>query len=150
MSLACWSRIHILTSRGAFGNFLQVNWALPSKQVTYRACCLVLEFHLTKQQQTNVPSAELVAFFSQVPPHKPTRRKPPCSLPLYSNKTETSQNNGQVSYQFNPRTKNLFSAVCFLMRHELAGSTVIKLCSRRHQSCTIKPSHASTQALTQN
>ncbi|OXB75991.1 UNVERIFIED_CONTAM: hypothetical protein H355_016833, partial [Colinus virginianus] len=31
----------------------------------------------------------------EVPPHKPTRRKPPCSLPLYSNKTETSQNNGQ-------------------------------------------------------
>lgn len=111
------------------------------------SCALVT---LTKQQQTNVPSAELVAFFSQVPPHKPTRRKPPCSLPLYSNKTETSQNNGQVSYQFNPRTKNLFSAVCFLMRHELAGSTVIKLCSRRHRSCTIKPSHASTQALTQN
>ncbi|NXO55967.1 CPZIP protein, partial [Aramus guarauna] len=26
----------------------------------------------------------------EVPPHKPTRRKPPCSLPLYSHKTETS------------------------------------------------------------
>ncbi|XP_021257619.1 capZ-interacting protein isoform X3 [Numida meleagris] len=31
----------------------------------------------------------------EVPPHKPTRRKPPCSLPLYSNKTETSHNNEQ-------------------------------------------------------
>uniref|UniRef100_A0A8C9FIB3 FAM21/CAPZIP domain-containing protein n=1 Tax=Pavo cristatus TaxID=9049 RepID=A0A8C9FIB3_PAVCR len=31
----------------------------------------------------------------EVPAHKPTRRKPPCSLSLYSNKTETSQNNGQ-------------------------------------------------------
>ncbi|NXD06721.1 CPZIP protein, partial [Nothocercus nigrocapillus] len=30
----------------------------------------------------------------EVPPHKPTRRKPPCSLPLYP-KTETSQNNEQ-------------------------------------------------------
>ncbi|KGL79752.1 CapZ-interacting protein, partial [Tinamus guttatus] len=29
-----------------------------------------------------------------VPPHKPTRRKPPCSLPLYP-KTETSQNDEQ-------------------------------------------------------
>ncbi|NXP30775.1 CPZIP protein, partial [Leiothrix lutea] len=30
-----------------------------------------------------------------VPPHKPTRRKPPCSLPLYSHKTETSDNDEQ-------------------------------------------------------
>ncbi|XP_030900895.1 capZ-interacting protein [Melopsittacus undulatus] len=31
----------------------------------------------------------------EVPPHKPTRRKPPCSLPLYSHKTETSNNDEQ-------------------------------------------------------
>ncbi|NXM77412.1 CPZIP protein, partial [Serilophus lunatus] len=31
----------------------------------------------------------------EVPPHKPTRRKPPCSLPLYSHKTETSDNDEQ-------------------------------------------------------
>ncbi|NWW53704.1 CPZIP protein, partial [Pedionomus torquatus] len=31
----------------------------------------------------------------EVPPHKPARRKPPCSLPLYSNKTETSDNDEQ-------------------------------------------------------
>ncbi|PKU38105.1 capz-interacting protein [Limosa lapponica baueri] len=31
----------------------------------------------------------------EVPPHKPTRRKPPCSLPLYSQKTETSDNDQQ-------------------------------------------------------
>ncbi|NXI58902.1 CPZIP protein, partial [Chloroceryle aenea] len=33
----------------------------------------------------------------EVPPHKPTRRKPPCSLPLYSHKTETSDNDEQKS-----------------------------------------------------
>ncbi|NXY76244.1 CPZIP protein, partial [Glareola pratincola] len=31
----------------------------------------------------------------EVPPHKPTRRKPPCSLPLYSHKPETSDNDEQ-------------------------------------------------------
>ncbi|XP_025949154.2 capZ-interacting protein isoform X2 [Dromaius novaehollandiae] len=31
----------------------------------------------------------------EVPPHKPTRRKPPCSLPLYSHKAETSHNDEQ-------------------------------------------------------
>ncbi|XP_025939187.1 capZ-interacting protein [Apteryx rowi] len=31
----------------------------------------------------------------EVPPHKPTRRKPPCSLPLYSHKIETSHNDEQ-------------------------------------------------------
>ncbi|NXI89682.1 CPZIP protein, partial [Psophia crepitans] len=31
----------------------------------------------------------------EVPPHKPTRRKPPCSLPLFSHKTETSDNDEQ-------------------------------------------------------
>ncbi|NXA27230.1 CPZIP protein, partial [Ibidorhyncha struthersii] len=31
----------------------------------------------------------------EVTPHKPTRRKPPCSLPLYSHKTETSDNDEQ-------------------------------------------------------
>ncbi|XP_014802915.1 PREDICTED: capZ-interacting protein [Calidris pugnax] len=31
----------------------------------------------------------------EVPPHKPTRRKPPCSLPLYCPKTETSDNDQQ-------------------------------------------------------
>ncbi|NXJ59559.1 CPZIP protein, partial [Rostratula benghalensis] len=31
----------------------------------------------------------------EVPPHKPTRRKPPCSLPLYSHKAETSDNDEQ-------------------------------------------------------
>ncbi|XP_061224763.1 capZ-interacting protein isoform X2 [Neopsephotus bourkii] len=31
----------------------------------------------------------------EVPSHKPTRRKPPCSLPLYSHKTETSDNDEQ-------------------------------------------------------
>ncbi|XP_071612805.1 capZ-interacting protein isoform X2 [Heliangelus exortis] len=31
----------------------------------------------------------------EVPPHKPARRKPPCSLPLYSHKTETSDNDEQ-------------------------------------------------------
>ncbi|NXP49313.1 CPZIP protein, partial [Heliornis fulica] len=31
----------------------------------------------------------------EVPPHKPTRRKPPCSLPLYSHKTEMSDNDEQ-------------------------------------------------------
>ncbi|NXA11278.1 CPZIP protein, partial [Sapayoa aenigma] len=30
-----------------------------------------------------------------VPPHKPTRRKPPCSLPLYTHKTESSDNDEQ-------------------------------------------------------
>ncbi|XP_047927631.2 capZ-interacting protein isoform X3 [Anser cygnoides] len=41
-----------------------------------------------KEQAANITGKE-------VPPHKPTRRKPPCSLPLYSNKTETSLNNEQ-------------------------------------------------------
>ncbi|NXM63502.1 CPZIP protein, partial [Illadopsis cleaveri] len=41
-----------------------------------------------KEQAANVPGKE-------VPPHKPTRRKPPCSLPLYSHKTETSDNDEQ-------------------------------------------------------
>ncbi|NXC41181.1 CPZIP protein, partial [Penelope pileata] len=41
-----------------------------------------------KEQAANITGKE-------VPPHKPTRRKPPCSLPLYSNKTETSHNNEQ-------------------------------------------------------
>ncbi|NWW89522.1 CPZIP protein, partial [Rhynochetos jubatus] len=31
----------------------------------------------------------------EVPAHKPARRKPPCSLPLYSHKTETSDNDEQ-------------------------------------------------------
>ncbi|XP_010139493.1 PREDICTED: capZ-interacting protein, partial [Buceros rhinoceros silvestris] len=31
----------------------------------------------------------------EVPPHKPARRKPPCSLPLYSHKTETSDSDEQ-------------------------------------------------------
>lgn len=35
----------VLMSRGAFRCFLEVSWALPSKQVTYRACASVLEFH---------------------------------------------------------------------------------------------------------
>ncbi|NWR48156.1 CPZIP protein, partial [Regulus satrapa] len=41
-----------------------------------------------KEQAASVPGKE-------VPPHKPTRRKPPCSLPLYSHKTETSDNDEQ-------------------------------------------------------
>ncbi|NXN98711.1 CPZIP protein, partial [Rhinopomastus cyanomelas] len=41
-----------------------------------------------KEQAANVPGKE-------VPPHKPTRRKPPCSLPLFSHKTETSDNDEQ-------------------------------------------------------
>ncbi|NXS77735.1 CPZIP protein, partial [Erpornis zantholeuca] len=41
-----------------------------------------------KEQAANIPGKE-------VPPHKPTRRKPPCSLPLYSHKTETSDNDEQ-------------------------------------------------------
>ncbi|NXB80789.1 CPZIP protein, partial [Donacobius atricapilla] len=41
-----------------------------------------------KEQAANTPGKE-------VPPHKPTRRKPPCSLPLYSHKTETSDNDEQ-------------------------------------------------------
>ncbi|CAM9643412.1 unnamed protein product [Bubo scandiacus] len=41
-----------------------------------------------KEKAANVPGKE-------VPPHKPTRRKPPCSLPLYSHKTETSDNDEQ-------------------------------------------------------
>ncbi|NWW76623.1 CPZIP protein, partial [Climacteris rufus] len=41
-----------------------------------------------KEQAANIPAKE-------VPPHKPTRRKPPCSLPLYSHKTETSDNDEQ-------------------------------------------------------
>ncbi|NXA35197.1 CPZIP protein, partial [Eudromia elegans] len=40
-----------------------------------------------KEQAANISGKE-------VPPHKPTRRKPPCSLPLYP-KTETSQNDEQ-------------------------------------------------------
>ncbi|NXX95163.1 CPZIP protein, partial [Centropus bengalensis] len=31
----------------------------------------------------------------EVPPHKPTRRKPPCSLPLFSHKPEASDNDEQ-------------------------------------------------------
>ncbi|NXE76203.1 CPZIP protein, partial [Cochlearius cochlearius] len=41
-----------------------------------------------KEQAANIAGKE-------VPPHKPTRRKPPCSLPLYSHKTETSDNGEQ-------------------------------------------------------
>ncbi|KAF1491330.1 CapZ-interacting protein, partial [Pygoscelis antarcticus] len=41
-----------------------------------------------KEQAANITGKE-------VPPHKPTRRKPPCSLPLYSQKTETSDNGEQ-------------------------------------------------------
>ncbi|NXR29795.1 CPZIP protein, partial [Cinclus mexicanus] len=41
-----------------------------------------------KEQAANIPGKE-------VPPHKPTRRKPPCSLPLYSHKTDTSDNDEQ-------------------------------------------------------
>ncbi|NXC05352.1 CPZIP protein, partial [Orthonyx spaldingii] len=41
-----------------------------------------------KEQAANIPGKE-------VPPHKPTRRKPPCSLPLYPHKTETSDNDEQ-------------------------------------------------------
>ncbi|XP_050189615.1 capZ-interacting protein isoform X1 [Myiozetetes cayanensis] len=41
-----------------------------------------------KEQAANITAKE-------VPPHKPTRRKPPCSLPLYSHKTETSDNDEQ-------------------------------------------------------
>uniref|UniRef100_A0A663NCR9 RCSD domain containing 1 n=1 Tax=Athene cunicularia TaxID=194338 RepID=A0A663NCR9_ATHCN len=41
-----------------------------------------------KEKAANVPGKE-------VPPHKPTRRKPPCSLPLYSHKTESSDNDEQ-------------------------------------------------------
>ncbi|XP_030805508.1 capZ-interacting protein isoform X1 [Camarhynchus parvulus] len=41
-----------------------------------------------KEQAANIPGKE-------VPPHKPTRRKPPCSLPLYSHKSETSDNDEQ-------------------------------------------------------
>ncbi|NXE05995.1 CPZIP protein, partial [Lophotis ruficrista] len=41
-----------------------------------------------KEQAANITGKE-------VPPHKPTRRKPPCSLPLYSHKTETSNNDEQ-------------------------------------------------------
>ncbi|NXI86165.1 CPZIP protein, partial [Rhipidura dahli] len=41
-----------------------------------------------KEQAANIHGKE-------VPPHKPTRRKPPCSLPLYSHKTETSENDEQ-------------------------------------------------------
>ncbi|NXS38333.1 CPZIP protein, partial [Pomatostomus ruficeps] len=41
-----------------------------------------------KEQAANIPGKE-------VPPHKPTRRKPPCSLPLYAHKTETSDNDEQ-------------------------------------------------------
>ncbi|NWI56254.1 CPZIP protein, partial [Calyptomena viridis] len=41
-----------------------------------------------KEQAANISGKE-------VPPHKPTRRKPPCSLPLYSHKTETSDNDEQ-------------------------------------------------------
>ncbi|NXY04205.1 CPZIP protein, partial [Pteruthius melanotis] len=41
-----------------------------------------------KEQAANIPGKE-------VPSHKPTRRKPPCSLPLYSHKTETSDNDEQ-------------------------------------------------------
>ncbi|NXQ63657.1 CPZIP protein, partial [Anthoscopus minutus] len=41
-----------------------------------------------KEQAANIPGKE-------VPPLKPTRRKPPCSLPLYSHKTETSDNDEQ-------------------------------------------------------
>ncbi|XP_027744109.1 capZ-interacting protein isoform X1 [Empidonax traillii] len=41
-----------------------------------------------KEQAANITAKE-------VPLHKPTRRKPPCSLPLYSHKTETSDNDEQ-------------------------------------------------------
>ncbi|NXF01322.1 CPZIP protein, partial [Smithornis capensis] len=41
-----------------------------------------------KEQAANISGKE-------VPPHKPTRRKPPCSLPLYSHKTETGDNDDQ-------------------------------------------------------
>ncbi|XP_008944843.1 PREDICTED: capZ-interacting protein [Merops nubicus] len=41
-----------------------------------------------KEQAANITGKE-------VPPHKPARRKPPCSLPLYSHKTETSDNDEQ-------------------------------------------------------
>ncbi|KFZ67440.1 CapZ-interacting protein, partial [Podiceps cristatus] len=41
-----------------------------------------------KEQAASIPGKE-------VAPHKPTRRKPPCSLPLYSHKTETSENDEQ-------------------------------------------------------
>ncbi|NWI68492.1 CPZIP protein, partial [Todus mexicanus] len=41
-----------------------------------------------KEQAANITGKE-------VPPHKPTRRKPPCSLPLFSHKNETSDNDEQ-------------------------------------------------------
>ncbi|NXU88244.1 CPZIP protein, partial [Xiphorhynchus elegans] len=41
-----------------------------------------------KEQAANISGKE-------VPPHKPTRRKPPCSLPLYPHKSETSDNDEQ-------------------------------------------------------
>ncbi|NXY46683.1 CPZIP protein, partial [Ceuthmochares aereus] len=41
-----------------------------------------------KEQAANITGKE-------VPPHKPARRKPPCSLPLYSHKTETSDSDDQ-------------------------------------------------------
>ncbi|NXG00365.1 CPZIP protein, partial [Sakesphorus luctuosus] len=41
-----------------------------------------------KEQAANITGKE-------VPPHKPTRRKPPCSLPLFPHKTETSDNDEQ-------------------------------------------------------
>ncbi|KAM6384466.1 capZ-interacting protein isoform 4-T5 [Alca torda] len=50
-----------------------------------------------KEQAANITGKEVRSSSAtkQVPPHKPTRRKPPCSLPLYSHKSETSDNDEQ-------------------------------------------------------
>lgn len=54
----------VLMSCGAFRCFLEVIWALPSKQVTYRAWASVLEFHFLLKKKTNFPATKSVVFFS--------------------------------------------------------------------------------------
>lgn len=53
-------------------------------------------------------------------------------------------------YQFNRGARSLLSATFSLLRHKPGGSREVRLCSKRHQSCSIKPSPAHTHVLTQS
>ncbi|XP_057266530.1 capZ-interacting protein [Pezoporus wallicus] len=70
----------------------------------------------------------------EVPPHKPTRRKPPCSLPLYSHKTETSDNDEQrqspsacpvpkVKVKSSPMIEKLQATLAFAPAALLSGAS---------------------------
>ncbi|XP_009681027.2 capZ-interacting protein isoform X2 [Struthio camelus] len=104
----------------AFGNFADLSRQFPLWSTTPESIKKILKEipRRMKQSLENRPTetnsevdksatpsvAELAGKFKEQaasitgkeePSHKPTRRKPPCSLPLYSPKTETSHNDEQ-------------------------------------------------------